>query len=72
MTELKPSTLWHVYHSLWGKAHDAPHYDKSAWNAVFREVEEVKYTTGDSALRRKVLGIALSQGVSDDDVDKFR
>lgn len=72
MTELNPPTLWHVYHSLWGKAHDAPYYDKGAWNALFRDVEAVKHRTENCPLRRKVLGLALAQGVSDVDVDKFR
>lgn len=72
MTELKPPTLWHVYHSLWGQAHDAPHYDKGAWNAIFREVEAVKERTENCPLRRRVLGIALAQGVSEETVNKFR
>jgi len=72
MVERKIPTLWHVYHSLWGKAHDAPYYNKGAWNALFRDVEAAKDTTENCALRRRVLGVALAQGVSDEEVNRFR
>lgn len=71
-TEPKPPTLWHVYHSLWGKAHDAPSYQKRDWTNLFREVEKVKDTTENCLLRREIIALALAQGVSPEDVNKFR
>lgn len=64
--------LWHVYHSLWGKAHDAPFYRKDDWNALYREVTANQEVTTDSALRRRVLHLALAQGVSEEEVNRFR
>lgn len=62
MTELKPPTLWHVYHSLWGKAHDAPHYDKGDWTAMFREVEVVKDRTENCPSERGCSGSPSFKG----------
>jgi hypothetical protein len=50
MNTSNSATLWHVYHYLWGKATDAPHYQKRDWNDLFQAASDARDQTGDSAL----------------------
>ena len=71
MTDVKPPTLWSVYHSLWGKATDAPFYDKSEWKDLFREADSRRDETKDSYVRRSILSLARLQGVDEREVEKY-
>lgn len=62
--------LWHVYHSLWGKATNAPGYWKGDWNDLYREAYNHQHTRWDCHLRQEMVRMARVQGVSEEEIQK--
>ena len=61
-------TLWHIYHSLWGKAKDTPGYRKASWNQLHGEMAANQNVRGECSLRWEAVELARHQGVSEDEI----
>lgn len=65
-------TIWEIYHGLWGKAHEAPEYNKQDWNELYRRAltQQNADIESSAAIVRNIVQLARFQGVPQETIDK--